>query len=231
MIDLHGHFLPEVDDGAKDVSESVAMLSSCYADGIKICAATPHLVLHSEEDIAYFLEIRQDAISTLQAELTKCKTDAPELLYGAEIYLDNDISKYNGLEKLCITGTRLLLVELSEMKWDPAYADWIYGLTVKGIRPILAHVERYSYFDRLYDELSAVDVIYQVNADTVLSVRGRLFLADLYKGSKPVIVAGDMHNASRRKNRMADAKKALGLFRRGVAADVFNDTAAELMAK
>ena len=229
MIDFHGHFLPSIDDGAKDVAESVKMLSGCFSDGVRVCAATPHLVLHDGEDIEAFLGKRQASADMLSEYIEKNKVSVPKLLYGAEIYVDNDISKYNGLEKLCISGSKLLLIELSEFKWNPSYAEWIYGLTVKGILPILAHVERYEYFDRLYDELSSVDVVYQVNADTVLSMRGRYFLTDLYRGRKPVLVSGDMHNASTRRNRMADAKKKLGLFHKGMADDVFSNIAEELL--
>jgi protein-tyrosine phosphatase len=43
MIDLHNHILPGVDDGAADLSESVAIAQQFAAEGVKRIAATPHL--------------------------------------------------------------------------------------------------------------------------------------------------------------------------------------------
>ena len=43
MIDLHCHILPELDDGAQDVGESVAMALQAQADGIEAVCATPHI--------------------------------------------------------------------------------------------------------------------------------------------------------------------------------------------
>ena len=42
MIDLHAHVLPGVDDGARDLAESLDMLRLAAADGTKILCATPH---------------------------------------------------------------------------------------------------------------------------------------------------------------------------------------------
>ena len=43
MIDLHSHILPWLDDGPRDLDESVAIARSMADDGIRIVAATPHV--------------------------------------------------------------------------------------------------------------------------------------------------------------------------------------------
>ena len=43
MIDLHGHYLPAVDDGADDLEVSLAMLRHAHADGIETAVVTPHV--------------------------------------------------------------------------------------------------------------------------------------------------------------------------------------------
>src|ERR1700722_12144274 len=43
MIDLHCHILPDLDDGARDLQDSVAMARQAQADGIAIVCATPHI--------------------------------------------------------------------------------------------------------------------------------------------------------------------------------------------
>ena len=43
FIDIHCHCLSEVDDGAKTMEDSLAMLSQAYADGIRAVIVTPHV--------------------------------------------------------------------------------------------------------------------------------------------------------------------------------------------
>lgn len=53
MIDLHCHILPALDDGARDLQDSLAMARQAQEDGIAIVCATPHIrhdhQLRSEE--------------------------------------------------------------------------------------------------------------------------------------------------------------------------------------
>ena len=44
MIDLHCHILPGLDDGAADLSISVAMARAFVADGVTTVACTPHIL-------------------------------------------------------------------------------------------------------------------------------------------------------------------------------------------
>lgn len=41
-IDMHCHILPEVDDGAESIEETVQMLQIAYQEGIRCIIATPH---------------------------------------------------------------------------------------------------------------------------------------------------------------------------------------------
>ena len=43
VIDLHCHILPGLDDGARDLEDSVAMARQAEADGIERVCATPHI--------------------------------------------------------------------------------------------------------------------------------------------------------------------------------------------
>ena len=42
MIDFHSHVLPGIDDGAKDVETSVAMLEESKRQGVTTVVCTPH---------------------------------------------------------------------------------------------------------------------------------------------------------------------------------------------
>ena len=143
MIDIHAHYLPAVDDGAKDVRESIRMLTEAFKQGVTVCAGTPHVLVHKEGDVDTFLEKRKASEEELNAFLSGTEGAIPRLIYGAEVFLDNDISKYKDIKKLCISGTDLLLVELSTVKSDSRYSEWLYSLNLIGIVPVIADFERY----------------------------------------------------------------------------------------
>lgn len=204
MIDLHAHFLPGIDDGAADASESVKMIEDSREQGVSICVGTPHVMLHKESSIRHFLERREKSIAALERAAANAKV-LPQLLYGAEIYLDNDVSEFEGLSELCITGTRLLLVEFPTGKYDVRYSEWLYSLNFKGFTPIVAHFERYPFFDAMSSDLEALDIVYQTNAKTVLRGSWRKKLARMDEEGKCIVVSGDMHNMRLRKSHMKKA--------------------------
>ena len=42
MIDLHTHILPDIDDGARDVETSLALIKAEKEQGVKEIVFTPH---------------------------------------------------------------------------------------------------------------------------------------------------------------------------------------------
>ena len=44
MVDIHNHILPGIDDGAKDVGESVELIKMFSEIGIQKFIATPHIM-------------------------------------------------------------------------------------------------------------------------------------------------------------------------------------------
>lgn len=68
MTDLHCHILPNIDDGAKDVSISLRLLEKEYADGVRNIAFTSHFNSERTTPDA-FLQKRAAAYETLTAAL------------------------------------------------------------------------------------------------------------------------------------------------------------------
>jgi protein-tyrosine phosphatase len=230
MIDIHAHFLSGMDDGAKTVDESIAMLDDVYKQGVTLCAGTSHLVLHKEECIESFIKRRDNAIALLEKALCNSNTAVPKLFYGAEIYLDNDISEFDGLEKLCLTDTNLLLVEFPVKVYKPEYSEWIYSLTLRGIVPVIAHIERYPYVNELINELDSVNVVYQTNAKAVIKNSWFKRILELYCNGRYVVVSSDMHNIGLRKSYMKKAyDKVCKHYSKEVADDLFENNAAKLI--
>ncbi len=203
MIDMHSHCLPGIDDGARNTEQSLLMLSDSFKQGVTLCAATPHLILHKEEDLDKFLKNRDEALQNLKAEMKKC--EYPEIILGAEVYLDNDINKYKGLEQVCYTNTEWMLLEFPMDSVNPRWAEWIYELNRKGIKILIAHVDRYPYWEQMMSEFGGLDVKYQVNASRFIKFSDRGLLKNLFAMRKDYIVSSDMHNMRSRKCNMEEA--------------------------
>lgn len=228
MIDLHSHCLPGIDDGAKTVDMSVKMLKDSLAQGVTCCVATPHCILHKEEELPLFLEKRRQAAQALAA----CGADGlPELLLGAEVFLDNDISGYDGLPALCLGNSRYLLVEFPMRNTTLYYADWLYNLTLRKITPVIAHIERYDFFESLMDDLEMVHPVYQINAGTLLDFFGRRFVKKLLKRGGRFVIASDMHGDVYRKNHMQEALHMARRIAPHQAEDLFQRTAENILGK
>ena len=224
MIDFHAHFLPEIDDGAKDVAESIKMLKDSFAQGVEICVGTPHAAVHSNDSIGLFLEKRERSIAMLEKALEEEKSEIPRLYYGAEVFLDNPIAEYENIGKLCLADTNCLLVELSVGEYNPNYSEWLYSLTVKGIVPIIAHVERYPYLEELTVDLNGVNVFYQINANTVIHRNGRSLLEKQLMDAGGVVISSDMHNTAKRKTQMKKAFDKVNKSMPEIAFEVFEKT-------
>lgn len=227
MIDLHSHFLPGIDDGAKDRKDSLRMLAEAFRQGVMLCAGTPHAIVHTNEEINVFLHKRQQSIDVLLNG--PMPETVPNLIYGAEIFLDNDISQYPDIKKLCIGNSNLLLVELSTQKYNPEYAEWLYSLSLVGIVPIIAHIERYPYFEELSAELGDINIVFQMNCKTVLDRGWRKYLLEQRMSGADCLVSSDMHDMRLRKCCMKKAFDKVNKRNTHIAEELFGGAAKGLL--
>ena len=229
MLDIHTHFLPQMDDGPKSVNESKQMLRESLSQGVDICVATPHCIIHKSTDITDFIDRRNERYSCLTEELEADRLAYPEIKLGAEVYLDNDISGYEDVKSVCIGNSPYMLIELPRHIKTALLSEWIYNLCLKGIKPVIAHIDRYVNWKELVSELGNEEIIYQVNASRFLSFRGRRFISRFYKYSGMFLVSSDMHNMSSRKCNMQRAYE-IALKRYGSSAyEMFGNTAKKII--
>ena len=104
MTDLHCHILPNIDDGAKDVSISLRLLEKEYADGVRNIAFTSHFNSEWTTPDA-FLQKRAAAYETLTAALPT----GPEAMQfrfklGCEVYFSPKLCELDA-KALCIGDT------------------------------------------------------------------------------------------------------------------------------
>ena len=115
MIDFHSHVLPGIDDGSDCVEESLEMLHTAKNQGVSTMLATPHFYAQ-DVSVDHFLEKRKKAYDTLKRCMDD--SDCPDIRLGAEVCYFRGIGRAREIEKLCIEGTRVIMVELPFRQWD-----------------------------------------------------------------------------------------------------------------
>ena len=204
MIDLHSHLLPAVDDGSKDVRESLALLRLLFGQGVRLVAATPHFYAN-HESIADFIARRSMAYEALVAQLPE---GLPEIRLGAEVRYYPGISRLSDMRQLCLQGTNLLLLEMPFDRWTEYTLRELSELAgSRGIQLVLAHIERYWKLQsrRVWEQLLADEVLMQVNADAFAEFKTRSLALKLLKNHSVHFLGSDCHNLSVRPPRMDEA--------------------------
>lgn len=210
MIDFHSHILPGIDDGADCVETSLEMLRKSKEQGVSQIVATPHFY-YGAMTVEAFLENRQRAYETLCEAMRG--EDLPKLHLGCEVHLDARMPEMEGLEKLCLEGTNVILLEMPYGLWQSWMNDAIYHIIAKRkLVPVIAHVDRYQamlkQFERLQTLLS-MEVIVQLNAEAFLSWRMNRTLKKILRLNRPLVLGSDMHNLTTRPSRMDEAGKKI----------------------
>ena len=208
MIDIHCHILNGIDDGARDIESSLIMCKIAEQNGIKHIVATPHV--NTVDNIERFLEIRDERLRNLRKQV-ESRGIRVNLYPGAEVYVDDDVFFAKNLRRLAINGGRYILVEFSfretNVKKIYSYLDEIIKM---GLVPIIAHPERYEFFQFDYDavnDLARKGAIFQINASSLASMDGpqefELAYSMAYNGLAS-FVGTDAHSVHHRPNNLSD---------------------------
>ncbi len=208
MIDFHSHILPGMDDGSRSVEESAEMLRSLYRQGVELAALTPHFYAY-ENSPHHFLARRDRAFARLAPVLGE---DMPRVRLGAEVYYFREISHMEGLDSLCLEGSRLLLLEMPFNTWTEGEIREVEELCRSGrFTVMLAHIERYWKDQRrsVWQRLREAGAVFQCNAS--------FFRPGLHQGRAirllgqgyVQIIGTDCHNMDGRRPNMDVAVAAL----------------------
>ncbi|WP_316811383.1 tyrosine-protein phosphatase [Pedobacter heparinus] len=164
-VDMHGHLLPGIDDGAKDVAQSVGLIKGLIDLGFSRFICTPHI----------FTELYPNTAETINAALIDTRTALKEagivvkIEAAAEYMVDETFNPAKNL--LCLPG-RHILIEMSYLSEMPNIEQVVFDLQILGYQVIIAHPERYGYYHKKVDKylrLKDMGVLFQLN---LLSLNG-----------------------------------------------------------
>ena len=197
MLDFHSHLLPGIDDGSRNIEMSVGMLNMWKEQGVSIVCATPHFYADSMSP-SRFLDRRERSYSSLNDALTGASF--PRIYKGAEVHYFRGMSSSEDIGRLCLQGTKLLLVEMPFHEWSDYMIREISELRSMGFIPVAAHIERYMSGQpgKKIDALLDTGIMIQCNAEFFLSLRTRRKALRMLADRKIDFLGSDAHNLSSR---------------------------------
>lgn len=142
--DLHSHLVPGVDDGARDLEDARAGIQRLHAAGITQIVTTPHFAASYVDDPDRFERVmdRMDAGWAILQRMVAAEFPEISIGRGHEIALDKPDMTFED-ERLRLAGTSFALVEWPRFSPPPAAALALQRIRQLGVRPVIAHVERY----------------------------------------------------------------------------------------
>lgn len=142
MIDLHCHFLPGVDDGARTMGEALALARESVANGITTAVLTPHV----------YPGVFDNTLSRLMPVFVQFKAalaaaGIPLTIHlGAEVRIHPDVFDLLAIDELPVLGglgkDRVVLLEFPDGQIPPGAETACRLFADRGIRWLIAHPER-----------------------------------------------------------------------------------------
>lgn len=209
MIDFHSHILPGIDDGSRNLEQSIAMVNEAKKAGFTKIISTSHYMENyyecNERDRRQLLKKVQENVQGI------------ELILGNEIYITNNIIELlqNG-QASSINGTKYVLFEFPLITTRPMNdKEVIYRLVENGYIPIIAHPERYPFIQENPDylfELEEMGALFQANYGSIIGMYGlkaKKTLKILLKNNLISFLGSDVHRPEQVYNKMPKIIKKL----------------------
>jgi protein-tyrosine phosphatase len=206
-VDMHSHLLPGLDDGSKNMEETIEMIQRFSKLGYQKLITTPHIMgdfyKNSSINILPILKEVQDQIKINNIPIA--------IEAAAEYYLDEwFVEKLEKEEPLLTFGSNYVLVETSYINESSQLHKAIFLMRSLGYKPVLAHPERYIYLYRSFDnfkKLFEMEVLFQINLISLTgyySAQSKTFAEKLIDNGMVHFASSDCHS-----HRHIDALKAV----------------------
>lgn len=214
MIDIHSHVLPGLDDGSRDIYETIEMLTVAAESGVTHMIATPHCNIQGTFDNYYdyqyihtFREVEK-AIRELGLQI--------RLYPGAEVFVTEDLPDLITAGKiLTLNGGKYMLLEFDFYESLGFANDMLERICKMGIHPVIAHPERYFFVQqrpRTVYEWYEKGYVLQCNKGSFTGRFGKrcaMMANELIERKLVSVVASDAHSSYRRTPVMTDTYEEL----------------------
>jgi protein-tyrosine phosphatase len=173
MVDIHSHIVFGVDDGAKTIEDSLAMLELAANSGTTDIVATPHSDLRYQFDPVL--------VATRIAEMQARIGDRIRIHRGCDFHLfyDNIENCKEDRSRFTINGHRYLMVEFADSQIPKTIANIFEDMIVSGITPVITHPERNALLMRRVS-----DLVQWVRAGCLIQVTAQSFTGRFGKSAE-----------------------------------------------
>jgi len=195
--DMHSHLLPGIDDGARDLETSVALIRGMRELGYQKLITTPHVIWDLFKNTPAIIH---EKLYLLQRAVVDAGIDI-EIHAAAEYFLDEHVEELlKKKEPLLTLSGNKVLAEFSMAFPSLNIKDLLFEMVMNGYQPVIAHPERYVYLQKnkdFYRELKDIGCLFQLNLLSVYGYYGRsvkdlseyLLSEDYYD-----LIGTDLHN-------------------------------------
>jgi len=163
FVDIHSHLLPGIDDGAKDMDTSIALLLKMASYGIKNFITTPHVLGSIYPNSS---EVIKQKLAAVKKELEKREIKDISIQAAAEYMLDGEFSALLDQKDILVLKDNYILVEMSYFSAPINLYELLFEIQLKGYKPVLAHPERYNFYHtdfKSYYKLKQAGCLFQLN--------------------------------------------------------------------
>ena len=204
LYDIHCHILPGVDDGARNMEESLWMLNKEYQEGVRHVILTPHFRYdmfepHMNIVTRQFMQLRRAAMNI--------GDEGMRLYLGCELHSSMDMVEcLKKGRRLTLAGSRYVLVEFSNGDEKNYIEERVRSLLMNGFIPIIAHVERYQCLHKQkarLEEFQEQGVLFQVNYNSIKKNKW------LFQQGFVDLLSTDCHNEEERAPKIQENLKDL----------------------
>ncbi len=229
LIDIHSHVLFGLDDGARDLDESAAMLKIAAASGTTAVVATPH----ASPRFVYREDLAVSRVEQLNA------LEILPVYRGCDFHLtlENVEDAIAFPTRYTINGAGYLLVELPDSAIPPQMTGIIRSLQDAGIQPVITHPERHRLLRQnwaLLEQWVKQGARVQITAQSLLGHFGERaleFSQRLLRRRLAHLVASDAHDCRRRPPRLDEARDVVAQeYGPGAAAELFEENPRKVLS-
>jgi len=170
-VDIHSHLLPGIDDGARTLDDSIRLTKVLQSFGISQIITTPHIIQHVWDNThEQILTLEQNTVTNLATADITIPFKA-----AAEYLMDDQFVRLFQSNNLLTLKDNYVLVEMSYINAPIQLYTILFDLQVAGYIPVLAHPERYLFYQNNFDEykkLKRAGCKFQLNLLAVVGYYG-----------------------------------------------------------
>ena len=197
-VDIHSHLLPAIDDGAKNVQETLNFLRQLSDYGFDKFITTPHIMPGVWNNTSHGIVAKEQELKSF----LKQEPCSYPIKAAAEYYIDEHFMQLIKSGELLTLDDKHVLIEFSYINAPLIIYDVIFELKLSGYIPVVAHPERYRYYSFKngdYHNLKKAGCKFQLNLLSLTGYYGK----SVYETSKQLIennminfTGSDVHNES-----------------------------------